>query len=227
MPLPDYTPKVWQQYPSTATLLDAADLNDIEQNLADASASAHAALNQTGGPTIIAPPPAGGDDTTAPQTLLTQAQNTGGTLVLRAGTYRANLATAQSFNQPRIIGQGKNYTTLQGFVNTSPVLRFKGGSGQFSGGLVSDLTITGTGGIGLQYADVTGARWTRIEIGGTLAVGLEFWNESTSGFTEFCHGDVEIASTVILPVHYRRTGGSESFHGTGLTHGTVLDQAVG
>src|SRR4051812_49818883 len=119
MPLPDYTPKVWQQYPSTATLLDAADLNDIEQNLADASASAHAALNQTGGPTIIPPPPSRGDDTTALQTLLTQAQNTGGTLLLRAGTYPANLATPPAFNQPPIIRQGKNYTTPQGVVDTA------------------------------------------------------------------------------------------------------------
>lgn len=231
MPAADYVPnRVWQEYPSTATLLHAADLNNIELGLQDASASAHQALAAaaaSSGASIVAPAPSGGDDSSILQPLLTQAQTTGGTLILRAGTYRANLATGQSFQQPRIIGQGKNHTTLQGFVNTAPVLRFKGGSGQFSGGYLADLTITGTGGIGFEIADACGVRWNRLEFGGTLAEGLRFHNESANGFSEFNHGDAEFASTVILPVNYRRSGGAESFHGTGLTHGTVFNQRAG
>jgi hypothetical protein len=231
MTAPDYVRnRVWQDYPSTATLVRASDMNNIELGLEDASASAHAALTATAsgsGASIVAPAPSGGDDTAALQPLVTQAQTTGGTLILRPGLYKANLATAQSANQPRIVGQGKNHSALQGQVNTAPVVRFKGATGQLSGGYLSDLTIQGTGGVGWEIADASGVRWSRIEFGGTLAEGLRFHNEATGAVTEFNSGDAEFQPTVVLPVRYMHTNGGESFQGSGFTQGTSFNQRTG
>lgn len=204
-----------------APYLSAAFFNKIEQSLTDAT-------------TVIAPPPSGDTtgvaDQAALQPLLTAAQATSGTLVLQAGTYHVTgLATASSFTQPRIVGQGRDQTIVQGTTASSPIIRFKGGSGRLSGGYLADFTILANpsgGGIGLQIADAGGVRWARLKFDGALAEGIQFCNEAAGSFCEYNSGDAYFKGTVVLPVHYVRLSGNESFHGTGLTHGTLIEQST-
>lgn len=196
----------------TGPYIDAAFFNQLEDGLTAVS-------------TAIAPAPSGGDDTAVIQALLNTAQASGGTLALQAGTYRVNLATTSGYYQPIIRGQGMGVTFLQGTVNTSPVLRMKGISGASSGGYVADLTIMGTGGVGFEIADANGVHWDRLHFTGTLAEGIRFHNESAGGYAEYNSGSAIFDPGVVLPVRYRVTGGNASFHGSGLTHGSLINQS--
>jgi hypothetical protein len=197
----------------TATLITAARLNSIETDLAAVS-----------GARTIAPDPTGGDDTAVLQPLLTAAQTTGGILELRDGNYRANLTTTAAASQPRIIGQGKKSTTISSFDITKPVLRFKGNTATLTGGYIADLFIGGTGGVGIELADVSGVTWSRIGVGGTLTEGIRFHTEAAGQVCEFNTGDAEFGPGLVQAVHYKRTAGDESFRGTGFTAGTVFTQ---
>lgn len=176
-----------------------------------------------------APAPSGGDDTAVLQPLLLAAQATNGTLVLRKGTYLANLATVNSFQQPRIVGQGRDVTILKAYSNTAPVLRLKGGAGRLSGGFLADFAFDSApagGGVGLQLADAGGVRWTRLKFMGSFVDGIQALSESAGAFCEFNSGDAYFKNTVNTPLHYVRTLGNESFHGTGLTEGTVIERTA-
>lgn len=225
--------------PVADTLLDQlkSESND-QDNRVGALESTIAALqttvailqSQTGNPSsgggingVLAPPPSGGDDTATIQSLLTLAQNTGGTLFLLPGVYLCSgLVTAASFNQPKIVGAGMKYTTLKSTTGGT-ILKFKGGSGQMSGGYVSDLAFTGTGAIGLTVADANGVTGDRL-LFSNLAEGIRFHNEGTGSFAEFNQFSAEFRTNVILPVRYMKTSGNESFHGSGLTLGSIINQ---
>lgn len=204
-----YTPNAWTA-PTTGTPVSASWMNDLEVRAGTS-------------PSILAPAPSGGDDTAALQALLTLAQNTGGTLVLQAGTYLCNLTTAGSFFQPNIVGQGTQYTFLKTATAGGTVLTMVGGSGSVTESWVRDLCVQGSS----TSRDGTGI--ALIGCGGVqmhvqfrdLTTGLLFHNRDTGMFTEFCVGQDCVWDNVTTPVHYQVTSGNESFHGSGVKGGVM------
>lgn len=172
---------------------------------------------------ISAPPPSGEDDTAILQSLLARAQTVGGTLYLQSGAYQANLVTAQSFVQPKIVGKGKAYTSLAPYDPTKAALRFQGGSGGNSGGYVSDLSLVGNGIAGLHLADVCDVHWDRLHFANGFTVGAILFDVTQDqGFCEFNHGEATFAVDATLALRYRTSKNSEtSFHGSGLTGGKI------
>lgn len=176
--------------------------------------------------------PSGVDDTATINALLLAAQTTNGLVRLRPGTYIGNFVTAQSFSQPRIAGANRDRTKLKGLSNTLPVLKLKGGSGSLAGGLLSDFEIAASdtgGGIGLQLADTNGVQFSRLRFSGSLDFGVEFYNEAAGGFTEYNFGDADFKSAVKTAIHYKRSANAtaESFHGSGVVQGTLINQVAG
>lgn len=204
---------------SSSPPISAAFLNGVETALTTANTLA------------IAPAPSGdttgATDTTALQPLITAAQSTSGTLYLQAGTYYiTGLTTTAGFNQPIIRGQGMRQTILT-VVGTSAAFTLVGGSGQPSGGLITDMKITGASGTGtgIAFAGCNHARAERVWFA-SLTEGVEFYNRDAGSFTEFCLArDCSFDSTVTTPVRYRLGSGNESFHGSGVT-GCVINQSA-
>lgn len=180
---------------------------------------------------LVAPAPSGDTsgvtDQAALQPLITQAQASGGTVWLQPGNYYVTgLSTTTSFNQPRIQGPGRDYCIVHGTSTTTPVFRFKGGSGAANGGGISDVQLTNPGGTCLQIADATSTTYYRIVFDNS-AVGVQFLSESTRAFCEFnVVYDSDFHSTVTLPVWYARTSGNESFHGSGIAGNTTINQST-
>jgi hypothetical protein len=174
---------------------------------------------------VLALPPTGiaATDTANLQAAINLAQSTYGTVYLQAGTYVVtNLATAQSSNQPKIIGKGQNYTFIQGTTSGS-ALMIKGGSASDSGGHISDITFTGTG-VGLELQGACFFTWERLNFAGTQTTGILLHNYASGEFTEYCSGQADFAYTVITALEYRVTSGNESFHGSGLTGQSTINQ---
>lgn len=198
---------------STTPPINAALLNGLETAVTDLT-------------TYQAPAPSGGDDTAAIQALLTAAQTNGGRVQLQAGTYKVNLATAQSFIQPQLVGRGKGYTYLTPANTNQAILRMQGGSGGNSGGYIADLTFTNSGSTagvaGLELADVCDVHWDRISFSGNLAEGIRFHITQSAGFCEFNHGDATFDSTIGYSLRYMTDNAYQSsFHGSGLTGGII------
>jgi hypothetical protein len=160
-------------------------------------------------------PTGSADSTSALQSLLDQAQQSGATVALPAGTFRVTkLQTAESFTQPSIVGAGMRATLLQG-TEKGPVLAMTGGSGQLAGARISDLTVTGPSATGVELRGVGGVTLERVRFDG-LAVGLLFHNAAGGSFTEFAVAESCVFdSSVDVPIEYRRGAGKDSFHGTG------------
>jgi hypothetical protein len=171
-----------------------------------------------------APAPNGADDTAAVLPVLLAAQSTHGTMRWREGQYTLNVATAQSFVQPKIIGLGKGITTVRPFDKSKPAITLQGGSGGESGGYLSDFTFAphaSGGGLGLALQDVCNVNWDRLGFAG-LDEAIIFAVTQDLGFTEFCHGEATIQAGNGLALHYKTTKTSEtSFHGSGLSDGII------
>jgi hypothetical protein len=163
-------------------------------------------------------------DTLNLQTALRKAQESGGTAQLQEGTYRIqNVSTLQSPKQPRIIGKGERLTIIEG-TTTGSAIMLKGGSGSFSGGYLSDITFTGTG-TGLELQGACSINWDRLTFSQSLSLGILFHNRDAGEFTEYCAGRANFFSKT--GIEYRRGDGEESFHGSGLTGQSTINQADG
>lgn len=179
-----------------------------------AATPADAATN----PIVTAPAPSGGDDTAALQALLEEAQLSGyGTLQLKSGTYHVSgLASKGSFIQPRILGNGMSQTKIivTGAGHTG--VKFVGGSGRASGAVVQDLTLeVGPGATGLEFNGVVGARALRLNFTGQ-GRALAFSNTKAGDYTEDCViRDSYFSEFLRTHVEYYRTGGNDSFNGSG------------
>lgn len=178
----------------------------------------------------MAPPPSGdttgATDQAALQPLITAAQAAGQSVQLREGTYHVTgLATSQSFVQPLIRGMGYKRTTIRA-VAAAPALKLVGGSGQASGGVVSDLSFTGvTGSVGLVLEGTIAVSVLRVRFA-DIPVGLRFANSKSGDFTEFCVArECAFESTAVKHIEYVRTSGNDSFHGTGF-HNCIFVQAA-
>ncbi len=172
---------------------------------------------------LIAPPPTGDRDidTANLQPLVSLAQTTRGTVILRAGTYAADLVTAKLNYQPRIIGQGKRLTKIDGTI------LMQGISGQFSGGWLEAFSFTGDheGEAALELKGVCDVRWDNIRCEGTYDVGVLFHNELEEDYTELCCGAMGFYQTVTTAIEYRVGAGISSFHGSGLLEGSKIQTA--
>lgn len=176
--------------------------------------------------TYYAPAPTGGDDSALIQPFLNAAQNSKGLLIFGAGTWKFNLATQQSFDQPTIRGASLKRTIFTPNSTDLSILRMQGGSGGVSGGYVSDVTFTNPGqtvaGVGLELADVCHVQWDRVLFTGNLAEGIRFHVTQPNGFCEFNSGEASFDTSIGLPIRYKTLNTIQtSFHGSGLRDGIV------
>lgn len=176
-----------------------------------------------------APAPSGGDDTQVLQQLLTVAANTNGVLMLRAGTYKANLETPAAYTQPWIVGTSRNMTTIQAVTAAKPVVKFRGLSGSLAGGGLRSVRLmpaTTGGGNALVFSGCGGVKAEDVDIEQVGSAyfdnGVVFANEFGSDFTEFCTFQGSIWNCKTL-VSYYNPNNVESFHGSGLVGATVLN----
>lgn len=185
---------------------------------AGAADAAYAKIN-----VIYAPAPSGGDDSAVLNELIVQAANSGGMLVLRAGSYKANLVTPILYQQPLIVGQGRYQTKITAVDETQACVLFNGHQGVIAGGGLRSVglypAVNGQG-IAVEYRNVCGVESYDVNVQ-NFAEGVRFHNVGSGGFTEFStfHGSMLACA---IPVHYVVDGGDPSFHGSGLTGNTVI-----
>ena len=173
---------------------------------------------------LLAPPPTGvrATDTARVQPLALLAQTFRGTLVLRDGTYAADIVTAKLDFQPRIVGQGMQQTKFDGTI------KMRGNSSKYSGGWLADFEWVGSHAseAALELNGACDVHWERVRVEGTYARGVLFHNELSGDYTELCSGAMSFYSTVTTPVEYRVTAGASSFHKSGLTDGSAIQQST-
>lgn len=118
---------------------------------------------------------------------------------------------------PNIIGAGADYAAICGPAASS-AFRVQGGSGALAQAVISGLTfesVDGTG-YGTEPSDIGGIVFRDCKFG-SLAVGAMPHNKTSGGFTEYCVWEnCEFTANCKQAIVYRRTGGNDSFHGTGL-----------
>lgn len=124
----------------------------------------------------------------------------------------------ESFNQLVIEGENKNTTVFNySHLTNKAFIKVKGGSGQFSGGYIKNVTFLGNDTTtALLFADVCGYKAINCRIEDNL-YGIDFYNED--GFTEFCVGEnIDFTSNCVNPVRYRKKASNThvSMHGSGL-----------
>ncbi len=177
-------------------------------------------------PSLIAPPPSGDRtiDTRNLQALSDRAQLYDGTVLLRAGTYLADIVTQRTRKQPRIVGQGKQWTFIDGTI------KMQGdhvtAEGNFSGGWLEGFAFVGshTGEVALEINGGSHMRGKELRVKGTYDVGLLFHNEQANEYTEQCSFAIDIGETCDIAVHYKVTAGAQSsFSGCGLEHCSVIE----
>ena len=174
---------------------------------------------------ILAPPPTGvrATDTANIQKLVNLAQTTRGTVVLRAGTYAMDIVTSKVEKQPRIVGQGRQHTFWDGTI------KWQGVSSKFSGGWMSGFTMLGThtGKAAIEFNGVCDVHWNDVRVYGTYDVGILFHNELAGEYVELCSGAASFYATVKTAIHYKKTAGDASFHGSGLLPDSNIQQGTG
>lgn len=159
------------------------------------------------------------DDTVAIQAAINAASQT--VVFIPEGTYRVtSLATAQAFQQPRIIGEGIDQTTIVITANNGKI-RLRGGAAGVNSGGLEHLTISAAGGvtgaIGLELAAACFTKTRCVKFDSSLAVGVLFHNDVAGDFTE--HNSIEecqFSTTTGVAVEWRVTSGNESFNGNHL-----------
>jgi len=122
-----------------------------------------------------------------------------------------------AFQQPIIIGENPKGTIFDysGIDADKACLKFKGGSGVLTGGLIENICFRGnTGSYGIECADVDGftIRNCRFE---TNKVGIYLENET--GWTEYVVAErCNFTTSCKTALQYVKTGDYNSFHGSGL-----------
>ena len=128
---------------------------------------------------------------------------------------------------PNIIGAGADYAVICGPAASS-ALRIQGGSGALAQAVISGITfesVNGTG-YGTEPSDIGGIVFRDCKFG-SLAVGAMPHNKTAGGFTEYCVWDnCEFTANCKQAIVYRRTGGNDSFHGTGLRYSKLNESTI-
>ena len=197
----------------------------LAANLGDPSTPEGAELSATF--VAYAPAPTGvkATDEANVQPLVTQAQAAaGGVVVLQAGTYVMDIATAPGSRQPIIRGQGEKRTKIDGS------LTMLGTPGAFSGGYIQDFSFVGTRSAGVpcaKFSGTVGVRGHNIGFDATADIGVLFENDASHVFTEACAIQANFNMGVKTPIEYRASaGGNPSFHGCGLLDGSTINQTA-
>lgn len=178
------------------------------------------------------------DDSAPIQATLKAAADAGYIPVqLLAKTYKVTTtiygggSNAQRFFAPPLYGIPGYVTTIDGSAiaaGAHPILTYIGGSGGLNPAQVRDIVFNGnTSIIGLEFSGANGMRAVRCRFS-NLNVGINFHNDLTGSFTEYCVGDhCDFQSTVNWCCQYIITSGNTSFHGSGLTNRCTIVRASG
>lgn len=150
---------------------------------------------------------------------------------LLAGTYKttatvyANGSNNLLQNSPNWFGRGRDNTTIDYSTIASGLACFKmrGGSGHNSGAIIDGIQFIGNStSIGIMFSGVNSFRARNCRFT-TNAIGIQFHNEDTGSFTEFCYGDnCQFTSACIRAINYKVTSGNPSHHGSGLVNGCLI-----
>lgn len=176
--------------------------------------------------------PSGNIDSTGGfQAALTYCHLTGQTLYVPAGIYKitSQLVKPSSFKHPNIVGDGYSNTTIKafGFGAGTSMLLSTGGSGAFCGAVVSGIRFDSDNGnaTAAEIDGQCGLTFRDCQFG-KLKIGLLPHNKSSGNFTEFVVADnCDFTSECVEALVYQRTGGNDSFHGTGLRECTINEAA--
>jgi Pectate lyase superfamily protein len=172
------------------------------------------------------------DDTVAIQAAINYCHTYGKTLYVPSGTYKitSQLTKSSSFNHPTIVGDGQNYSIIKGFGFTTgtALLLSTGGSGAVCGAVVAGLSFTSDNGNanGWEIDGQCGLTFRDCKFD-YLKIGLDLHNKSSGNFGEFVVAEsCDFTESCVEALVYRRTGGTDSFHGSGLRN-CMINEAVG
>jgi hypothetical protein len=100
----------------------------------------------------------------------------------------------------------------------------KGQSGTLCGGHLTGVAFqssSAANSVGLELQGVNGFTWDIRSA--TMKRAVLLCNCAPGEFTEFDHGNINADATTTIALEYRVRGGNESFHGSGLDAGTVIN----
>lgn len=164
--------------------------------------------------------------TTYLQNIIDEAQDTNGVVQFPPGYdfTVTGLTTSESFSQPSIEGLGGGRSTRLIRTSSGPIIKYVGGSGQLCKAFVSNLELGGDADCTcIEIAGAGGLTVDNVRFK-TASKGVLFHNEVASTFTEFnVIRNSHFESDVTTHVEYKRTSGTDSFHGSGF-EGCVFNQ---
>lgn len=111
----------------------------------------------------------------------------------------------------------------------SPAFKFRGGSGHNAMKVVVDgVAFKGNAtSIGVMFSGTNSMRTRDCRYLDNL-YGVEFHNETSGSFTEFCWADhCQFTGACLTPVHYRTTSGNSSHHGSGMVNQCLVSISTG
>lgn len=138
----------------------------------------------------------------------------------------APILKAQDFYCPSIRGAGAESTRVS-FTGATG-LKIKGGSGAIAQAVISGIGWTGNGSnVANEVADQGGVQFKDCKYTDMQIAGLVH-NESAGAFTELVTWDAcDFDGSCHEVLVYKRTLGTDSFNGTGLTGHCTINEAVG
>lgn len=150
---------------------------------------------------------------------------------LPAGRYKITqkLHKTGDFFCPSIFGDGYMSTEIVavGFPVGRPILEVTGGSGTLCGAVIQGIRFDSDNGnaVGTEIDGQCGMIYRGCQFG-KLAIGGLPHNKSAGNFTEYVVFETcDFQEACKEPLVYRRTGGNDSFHGTGLRNSTIAESA--
>lgn len=168
------------------------------------------------------------DDSTAVQTWLNFLTSNKKLGYAPSGTYYCPTVVVKSgsFACPSFYGDGQDLTVFKGNTSGLPSIQIVGGSGGMCGAVISGITFDGnTTGYGVEICGQNGLTFRDCSFT-NAAIGLLPHNRDSGSFTEFVVAEnclfTESCKQALV---YKRTGGNDSFHGTGLRACTMNESA--
>jgi hypothetical protein len=145
-----------------------------------------------------------------------------------AGTVYGNGSGIAGYNQVPIIGIAGNSNTVttilcSGLGAGVPALKYKGLNSDELYFSISNLKFSGdTNTICIELSNVSKVDVVKCQFL-NCAEGICFHNEDAGAYTEFCRAvGCKFDSTCVLPIHYKKTSGDPSFHGSGLADACLI-----
>jgi hypothetical protein len=166
------------------------------------------------------------DDTQAFQNCINYQKFSQKNIFCKKGIYKINtsLIKAQSFQGLNIQGQeGETVFNFSGIASGLPCLKIVGGSGQLCKSEVFGITFMGnSNSIAVEISGQCGQNIKKC-IFKNSKFGVQFHNEDTGSFTEYNFIDnCTFLESCLTPVKYKKTLGTTSFNGSGITNRTTI-----